>query len=445
MARNYGTRTPSTPEQLLDTLMDPSAAAAAFGGTPAEWKQFNSDYAARAGASDPGIKEQVQIAVSNALRANPSKNIQRLNLDPNASNGGSRGSAIYNKKAIGAKYDGMFEDMGSLLQAGWHRGNPNESQQGNLSQLKNAFGSTVPSDGGFLIPEAMRSDLLSLALEKSIVRPRANVIPMSSLTLPIPYVDSTSNASSVHGGMVGAWTEEGAQLDDTSPSFGRVKLEAKKLTCYSEVPNELFADAPALQGFIEMAYPEALSWFEDVGFLTGTGVGEPEGFLNSPAAVSVTKESGQLADTILYENLAKMYSRMLPSSLNTSVWIANIDTFFELATIALSVGTGGNALWVQNAASPAPMSIFGRPLIFTEKVPTLGDAGDVTFVDLSKYLIGDRQSAELRTSEHFKFRNDQTSVRITSRVDGRSWIRSAVTPQTGTSTLSPVVKIAARA
>jgi HK97 family phage major capsid protein len=270
---------------------------------------------------------------------------------------------------------------------------------------------------------------------------------METLTVPFPTVDSTSNASSVHGGIVGYWTEEGGALTDSSPKFGRVNLMAKKLTVYSEIPNELFQDSLAtLQAFMDEAYPEAISWFEDVAFISGTGVGEPVGFLNADAAVSVAKETGQAAATVLWENIVKAYSRMLPSSIGRAVWVCHIDTFPELATMSLSVGTGGSAVWMGNGDGEGapPMTILGRPVVFTEKVSSVGTAGDINFVDFGYYLIGDRQAMQAATSVDYKFGNDKTAMRVIERVDGRPWIQSAITPKNGSNTLSPFVKIATR-
>jgi HK97 family phage major capsid protein len=320
--------------------------------------------------------------------------------------------------------------------------------QDKISRIQNSFGSSVPADGGFLIPEVLRAELLRVALEFAVVRSRARVVPMESLTVPYPTIDSTSNASSVYGGIVGYWTEEAGTLTDSSPTFGRIELVAKKLTLYSEIPNELFQDSIiSLTQFMDESYPEALAWFEDVAFTSGNGVGQPLGYLNAPAAVSVAKEAGQAADTVLWENLVKMYARMLPSSMSRAVWVANNDTFPELATMALSVGTGGSAVWIGDGGGEAapPMRILGRPVIFTEKVPTVGDAGDINLVDFGYYLIGDRQSMQSETSAHFKFGNDKTAMRVIERVDGTPWIKSAITPKTGSNTLSPFVKIAARA
>jgi HK97 family phage major capsid protein len=126
------------------------------------------------------------------------------------------------------------------------------------------------------------------------------------------------------------------------------------------------------------------------------------------------------------------------------VWICSPDAIPELLTMALSVGTGGNAVFVVNATGPAPMSIFGRPLIISEKAGALGDRGDISFVDLSYYLVGDRQTMTADSSTDYNFGSDKTTFRIIQRVDGRPWLQSAITPKNGGNTLSPFVELAAR-
>lgn len=394
------------------------------------------------------VREETQRVLADYLRENQPEAIARVNLDPGAPLPGiaHQRNKIYNPKAMGARIDKEFAGSADYFQSIWHNTNRDANLQAKLGRLRNAFSSTVPSEGGFLIPETLRSELLAVALETAIVRPRARVIPMDSLRVPFPAIDATSNVSSVFGGIVGYWTEEGAALTESQAAFSRIVLDAKKLTAYTEVPNELISDsAISFQAFIDQIFPEALSFYEDDAFMNGSGVGEPSGFLKAVAAVEVAKEAGQPADTIVWENIVKMYARMLPSSLGRAVWIASINTFPELATMALSVGTGGSAIWLNNGAVGPPMTILGRPVIFTEKAPVLGDAGDINFVDLGFYLIGDRQVMSAMSSPHFKFQNDQTAYRIIERVDGRPWLQSAITPKNGGDTLSPFVKIAARA
>jgi HK97 family phage major capsid protein len=440
---------PTSAAELEELLADRDKVSAMIAeGT---FSKLVQDYARAVHAKDEAlevqVREQVQATLADFFRENPSE-LERNRPALSPSQKARSTGHLYNAKAAGAPLDGKFEHTGDLLAALYGERSGNRAAIERMAGLRNAFSSTVPSEGGFLIPEEFRSELLRVALASAIVRPRARVIPMSVPRIKFPMVDSTSNASSVFGGIVGYWSEEGGTLTASSARFGSVTLDAQKLTGYTEIPNELLNDSAVSVGaFVDQTFPEALAWFEDVAFFRGTGVGEPLGWLHAgnTCQVSVAKESGQAADTIVWENLIKMFARMLPTSLGSSVWIAHIDTFPELATMALSVGTGGAPVWLTDGTSGSPMSILGRPVIFTEKAETLGDAGDISLVDLGYYLIGDRQQMSAMTSEHFKFNTDTTAYRIIQRVDGRPWLKSAITPHKGTNTLSPFVKLAARA
>ncbi|MFD9618495.1 phage major capsid protein [Streptomyces virginiae] len=438
---------PTNAAELEEMLGDRSKVEALMG--EGRFKDVVAAYARVVHDKDESIatqvREEVQRVTAAFLKDNGAQNIQRVNLDPNVAPKAQ--NSFYNPKAPGAAADKLFQNMAEFMAATHHRNRSPEAaaKQSELTAIRNSYGSTVPADGGFLIPESLRSELLRVSLEKSIVRSRARVIPMESLTVPFPTIDSTSNASSVYGGITAYWTEEAGALVESQAKFGRVKLEAKKLTAYAEVPNELYSDSLiSLEAFINQAFPEALAFFEDNAFMNGSGVGEPLGFFKADAQVITTKESGQAADTVKWENIVKMYARMLPSSLGNAVWIVNQEVFPQLATMALNVGTGGSAIWLNNGAEGAPMTILGRPVIITEKAGALGDINDINFVDLSYYLIGDRQTMQADASPHYKFANDKTAIRFIERVDGRPWIQSAITPKKGTNTLSPFVALQAR-
>jgi HK97 family phage major capsid protein len=388
----------------------------------------------------------------------------QLQLSAHGTPSVSRGrGAVYNKAAPGAHFEAAyrtedrFGSIGEYCQAIREEARPTSAKNrkdllqklDNVRSFMNSFGSEDPSAGGFLIPEIMRSELLQLALEDAIVRRRATVIPMSTLRVPIPTVDDTSHVSSLFGGVQFYWAEEGSSIPESQAKFGKVVLDAKKLVGFFKVPNELLADAPAFSGWFDTRIPAGLAWSEDVAFMTETGAGTPQGFISCPASVSVAAQSGQATKTIVWENIVGMYAQMLPTSIKNAVWIAAIDSFPELATMALSVGTGGGPVWIGGMNQPGsdtpPMTILGRPVIFTEKVPKLGTTGDIGFYDLSYYLIGDRQQVEVSASDQAFFQNDQTAYRIIERVDGRPWLQSALTPHNGSSNLlSAFVQLASR-
>lgn len=389
-------------------------------------------------------------AVARQMAVNGGQNLPWFKSVPpdNFAHFQSKAQAMYEPETQGAALDGVFGRMGNYLQNAaaltdsyWLSQNLKGVSEARLKVLGESQGDA----GGFLVPEEFRVQLLSLALEAAIVRPRAFVIPMTTLKVRIPAIRDTSHATTVFGGMQFFWTPESGAFTSSEPTFSSVALEAKKLTGLTRVGNELIKDsAIAIESLLTRLMGQGINFFEDDAFINGVGSGQPLGILNADALVSVAKETGQAATTIVWENLIKMYARMLPSSLGNAVWICNNDVFPQLATLALNVGTGGSAIWINNGVGSPPTSILGRPVLFTEKAQTLGTAGDIYFTDLSYYLIGDRQNMEIASSLHTRFTTDETEFRIIERVDGRPWIETALTPRNSTNTLTPFVALATR-
>lgn len=447
--------------------------AVANGDTKDFLNAYAKDYIKKNPDTVDDVRDQVQSVLFDMFRDNGSRRgpklgatvangAPQLTVDGTAVVSKGRGT-VYNKTAPGAQLEraykpaDRFNSMGEYCKAIFELRLPSTRADrdeiirklDNVRTFQNSFSSEEPGAGGFLIPEIMRSELFQLALEDSIVRQRATVIPMSTLRVPIPTVDDTSHVSSLFGGVQFYWTEEAAALTESNATFGKVVLDAKKLTGFFKVPAELLDDAPAFGAWFDTRIPAGFAWAEDVAFMTETGDGTPLGFINCAASVATAAESGQTAGTIVWENIVNMYSRLLPTSLNNAVWICAHDTFPQLATMALSVGTGGGPVWIGGYAQPGssrpPMTILGIPTLFTEKVPKLGTTGDINLVDLSYYLIGDRQQVRVDSSEHFLFANNQVAYRLISRVDGRPWLQSALTPHNGSSsTLTAFVQLASR-
>ncbi len=447
---------PTTAEGLQEALTNKKTLSTFI--EEGTFPEFMTNYANNVANLDKDINAQVTDQIDKALAEFARSNMVELRKGGQA---GTKATAadirnqrqagtLHSKLAPGAPVNGEFDTLWDFLEVTDPRADPRTERIAGLrKKLENAMSSTDPASGGFLIPEEFRATLMELALESAVVRPRARVIPMQSLRISMPIIDSTSNVSSIYGGVVGFWTEEGAALVQSQPTFGRVSLEAKKLTAYTEVPNELRRDsAISVDALIQELFPAAIAWFEDIAFLFGSGVGEPLGVLNpqNNAIVTVGAEAGQASATILWENIVNMYARMLPSSLNSAVWVVSPATFPQLLTTALSVGTGGALVGMAagNGQVAPVMSLLGRPVIVSEKVGNLGGAGDLNFIDFGQYLIGDRMQMESETSTEYKFGLDLTAYRFIERVDGRPWLQSAITPRNAGPTLSPYVQLAAR-
>lgn len=425
--------------ELLAIVGDPERAREAF-ADDAKAKQFAADWDTAQSEHDKSVLKQAQDQTASAIADLLREDVNRPNFAAKEARGEN-----YNDEADGAKIEGIFAKRGEFYRAAWeHQRDPGILAK--RAQVLNAMRESVPADGGLLVPESIREGLLSVALESALVRPRAVSIPMATSRVKIPGIDSTSNASSVFGGVVGYWTAEEAAITESTPKFGEVVLDANKLTAYCTVTRELLQDSPiSVEGILNNLVPKALAHFEDVKFIRGLGAGEPLGFLNAPAKVEVAKETNQKAKTIYFENLLSMYQRLLPGSHGSAVWVANPNCMRELRTMALSVGTGGSAVYAPDASVGMPTTLLGRPIIYSEKMSTLGDAGDIALVDFNYYLIGDRQQMTAETSKDFLFSTDKVAYKFIERLDGRPSLMSAITPTQGTDTLTAFVTLAARA
>ncbi len=308
-----------------------------------------------------------------------------------------------------------------------------------------------PTQGGFLVPVEFRNQILEYTIEASIIRPRATIIPMQTGTVKIPVVAESSRASSIRGGVIIYRPDEGATITVSNAKFDNVELNLNRLAGLVHVSSTLLEDSPiSLQPIITRHFGEAMAFQEDEDFIRGTGAGMSLGVLNAPGIVSITKETGQAGTTIVTENIVKMFSRMIPSSISAAVWLANIDTFPMLYTLTLNVGTGGlpvGLLQNQNIQGAPGMAMLGIPIIFTEHAATLGTTGDIILGDWRQYLIGQKagqNAVRFDTSIHVRFVTDESSFRFITRVDGQPWARTALTPKNSSNTLGHFVKINAR-
>lgn len=439
-------------ETYLSTLDDPAKAAAALADTSdTGFKAMLSAYVNASNAERDDMVAQIEQTTQNTIVEmfkNGGLKVDNARGLNSALLAGHKPALGNPKNAAGAPLNGTFGDIGDFVATVWHGAKNLTSEQASALAVVNGYSEKIPDAGGFLVPEEFRQDLLMLELETSVVLPRATVIPMASASLTFPTVDATSNVSSVYGGIVVYRTDEGEEFVESQAKFGRVKLEPTKQTALAYVTNEVIRDGGgALTSFLMSAMPKAMSFAADYDYLTASGAGEPLGALNTrnPGLIVVAKETGQAARTIVWENVLRMYARMLPSSIGRAVWVASPDTFVELATMALTVGTGGSAVWITDAHGAPQLTLLGRPVIMTEKTPSaLGGQGDLSFVDFGFYLVGRRDAMSIDTSPHVKFTSDQTAIRVIERNDGRPWLQSAITPKNGGDTLSPFVTLAVR-
>jgi HK97 family phage major capsid protein len=288
------------------------------------------------------------------------------------------------------------------------------------------------------------------AFETGILASRCSRIQISSgsNSIKLPAVDETSRATgSRWGGVRGYWLSEAAEKQASKPKFRSLELSLKKNVVLIYATDELLQDATALEGFIRMAAPDEIGFQVDDAIINGTGAGMPLGLLNSGALISVPKETGQTAATVIFENVSKMYARMPSRNRKNAVWLINQGIEPQLFSMSLATGTGGVPVYMPaGGASSQPYgTLFGRPVLPIEQCAALGTVGDIIFADLSSYILADKAGIESAMSVHVRFVWDESVFRFIYRVDGQPILASSITPFGGGDALSPFVALAARA
>ena len=322
-----------------------------------------------------------------------------------------------------------------------------------LEDIRNAatgLGEAVPSDGGFLVQTDFVSTLMRDAYDTGKLVSSCSPLPITSPSngAKIPGIDETSRATgSRWGGVRVYWEGEGNEITASKPSFREIELRLRKLTGLCYATDEMLQDAALLGAYINMAFSEEFGFAFDDSIIRGTGAGQPLGVLNAGAKVAVAKESGQAADTLVAENVMKMFARMDPRSLSRANWYVNQECWPQIFQLHLAVGTGGVPLYIEpgKIANAPNGALLGRPIVPIEQCSALGDAGDIIFGDLSRYIWADKGRMNAATSVHVRFVYDETAFRFIVRVDGQPMQASPITPYKGSATVSPFVTLANRA
>lgn len=335
-----------------------------------------------------------------------------------------------------------FATLGEQLLAAYRAAMPGGHTDERLStRAASGLNESTPSDGGFLVQQDFVTELLKRTYETGILASKVKKIPISTNAngLKINAVDEDSRANgSRWGGVQTFWEAEADEHTGSKPKFRQMELSLKKLTGLCYATDELLQDAAALEAVIRQAFAEEFGFKMDDAILSGSGEGEPLGILNSGALVKVEKEKDQ-KDTIMVENLIKMWNRLWSKSRANAVWYINQEIEPFLYTLKL----GDKPVYIPaGGISEKPYgTIFGRPVVPLEQCSAAGEVGDIILADVGQYLLIDKGGIKAASSIHVRFLYDENVFRFIYRVDGKPIWNKPLAPYKGKATVSPFITL----
>jgi HK97 family phage major capsid protein len=350
-----------------------------------------------------------------------------------------------------------FATWGEELQAMAFASMPGKKHHPNVKKLyelqaavPSGMNESTGADGGFLVGKQQEKTIREKAYETGQILQRTEQFPIGEgfNGAELFGVDETSRADgSRFGGIRSYWLDEAGQITGSKPKFHKMDMKLRKVGALVYATDELIADSVLLEAWINARVPTEITFRVEDAIVNGDGAGKPQGFLVSGAVISVPKEAGQAAATVLYDNVNNMWSRMWAASRLNAVWLTDQSAEPQLHKMHMVIGTGGVPVYLPaNGLSGQPFAtLFGRPVIPIEYGAVVGTSGDLMLVDLSQYTTIDKGAVQKASSMHVRFEYDEMAFRFIWRIDGQSSWKSALTPKSGGPTLSPFVTLATRA
>jgi HK97 family phage major capsid protein len=266
----------------------------------------------------------------------------------------------------------------------------------------------VGADGGFLVPTEFRAAVVEKLVKESVIRPRATVIPMSRDKMEVPAEGAGVNA---------VWKAENVALTQSDPTWAQIVLNTNKLTGFSKMSRELFADSAVnIVDYITGIYAKEFAREEDKAFMTGAGTTEPNGI-----RTYTLPTISQAGATLTGDDLINLFYALPSQYRSRSAWLLN-NAIIKLVRNLKDLN--GRYLWTDGLAE-APATILGRPVLEQNDIPTnLGaglDESEIFLGDLSYYLIGDRQTIEVESTTQGAgaFETHQVALKMVERLDGK--------------------------
>lgn len=282
-------------------------------------------------------------------------------------------------------------------------------------EVRQSLSNIQDSDGGFLLTETVESEVLMNAFNPGEIESVVPVLPTGGNRAMIPSMGKPKVA----------WGPKNITLTDQELAAGNVGIDIHNLRALVVIPRDTLEDSAAdIVGELNAAFGRALEEARDTAYAVGTGVNQPEGFMNNAQVlenVTVTSEAGKLdLDSLiaaLYE-LNKTYR-------NNAAIACNSKTEGVMANFKDSTG---QPLWRLNAVQNTPNTFMGRPIINPESMDDIDeDNFPVAIGDFAAaYRIRERGSIAITRLDEAFATSDQVAFIVKQRIGGQTALPEAI-------------------
>ncbi len=280
------------------------------------------------------------------------------------------------------------------------------------------------SAGGALVPVSTDPSIPALAIEETIARSLSRVIT-TQMNLNLPYqaaltvaaLKPESSSSGINS------------FASNAPGFNTTTLASYVVGDSVTASWELLQDAKAAADFITMDLARSIRVKEENLFVTGTGVGQPQGYLgNATVAAGASITAG--AATLGIDPIIDVMGSLNRAYYAGAQWLVNRQEFNRL----LKAQVAANQYQTFVTFDPnGAARLFGYNVAFSAEMPVFAASpateGAWLFGDFNAFaVIGDRGDSNIRIKvlDQVSALNGQTVVLGYRRTDQRVLLGQAV-------------------
>lgn len=297
-----------------------------------------------------------------------------------------------------------------------------KSHSGLFPDQVRALNTGSDPEGGYLVPDEYHTQLVEALAEQNVMRGLASTIQTGSGDRLIPLVIDRGEAQ---------WTGESENYPESDAEFGRATLGAHKLARITRVTEELLNDSMFdIEAFLVDSFRRTFGDAEEKAFITGTGTGQPRGFLLD-AEVGVTAAA---QDSVTTDELLDLYHSLRRPYRSRATWMLNDSTILAIRKLK---DANDQYIWQPGLQAGQPDRILGRPVAVSRFMPELGEGNKaIAFGDFSYYWIADRQSIGIQRLVELYAAQGQVGFRMFMRTDGKLILPEAIVTLEGGSASS---------
>jgi HK97 family phage major capsid protein len=286
----------------------------------------------------------------------------------------------------------------------------------------------VDSAGGFLVPEDFQAELVKKIAAQTVIRANARVVQTSRDIVRWPRVAYTTDDIYTSGVRL-TWTGESPASATThrvtDPVYGNITIPVHTAMASMPISNDLIEDAAFdVVGQSSDLLSEAFAIGEDAVFVSGTGAGQPMGFMSE---VSTTVDStapayvaSGAAGTLTANGLIDLAFALPDQYDRNAKWYMAKAT--EKVIRKLVGTTSGDYLYpiggvgLERLAAP---ELLGYPIVRCVNMPALTtNAYPIAFGDMRGYIVADRVGFSVQRLTELYAETNITLLLARKRVGG---------------------------